>query len=302
MKAVIIEPKSPIRIGGLKGFESHDEIIHSDTIFGAVVNAIAYMNLDIQDFISRVDRGEVRISSALPMNKEVYFPAPMVKPKVEGDEKALFKKYRKGYIDKETFERVLFGKEIASSSIRGLSDFFITSEVASVAIDRERNNTNLYTFITIKPLKFSTICILVDSSDLAFNNFIKPAFKLLADEGLGGNRNTGFGHFDYRFEDFNLNTPNSEYYVTLSLSIAEKKNLISYELVKRGGYVFSRSGYNALKPLFFMLKEGSIIKKDSGKLLDLDEYGNYSQTVGHKIYVYAKVFPVPISEEYFVRD
>ncbi|MEM2191771.1 MAG: hypothetical protein QW540_10150, partial [Archaeoglobaceae archaeon] len=142
MKAIIIKPKSPIRIGGLKGFESYDEIIHSDTIFGAVVNAIVYMNLDIQDFISRVKIGEVRISSALPMNQEVYFPAPMIKPKVEGDEKALLKKYRKGYLNKETFERILFGQEITFGSIRKLSDFFITSEVTSVAIDRETNNTN----------------------------------------------------------------------------------------------------------------------------------------------------------------
>ncbi len=301
MKAIIIEPKSPMRIGGLKGFESSDEIIHSDTIFGAVVNAIAYMNLDIQDFISRVEIGEVRISSALPVNQEIYFPAPIVKPKVRSDEKAILKKYRKGYIDKENFERILFGQEITFDSIRRLSDFFITSEVASVAIDRETNNTNLYTFTTIKPFKSSAICVLVDSSNLAFNNFIKPAFKLLADEGLGGNRNTGFGYFDFRVEDFSLNTPKSDYYVTLSLSVAEKRNLISYELVKRGGYVFSRTGYNALKPLFFMLKEGSIIKKDDGKLLDLDEYGNYSKTVGHKVYVYAKVFPVPISEDYFLR-
>jgi CRISPR-associated protein Csm4 len=48
-----------------------------------------------------------------------------------------------------------------------------------------------------------------------------------------------------------------------------------------------------------MLKEGSVIRRDEGRLIDLDEFGNFSDTVGHKVYVYAKAYFVPMSEIYF---
>jgi len=92
---------------------------------------------------------------------------------------------------------------------------------------------------------------------------------------------------------------NSEFGVTLSLSIVEKINMVSYDLVKRSGWIFSRTGRSAMKPLFFMLKEGSVIKRDEGKLIDLDNFWEYSRIIGHKVYVYAKTYFVPISDVYF---
>lgn len=307
MRAIRIRLKAPVRIGGLKGFESYDDIIHSDTIFGAIANAISYLNLDFEDFIQRVRANEILVSSAFPWKGELWLPAPMIKPRVLGLEKEFLKKYKNCFVKKQIFEKILSGEELdikeeceIDNAIATSVEFFISKDIASVAIDRMTAKTNLYQYTVLIP-KNCDLCVLIKSSDYAFNNYIKPAFKLLAEEGIGGNRNTGLGHFNFEIEDFSLKVPESEFFVTLSLSIVDKRSLVSYDLIKRGGYVFSRSGKDKLKPLFFMLKEGSIVRSDIGKLLDLDKYGNFSEQLGHKVFVYAKVFPVPISPEYFAR-
>ena len=301
MKAVKFKPKSPIRVGGLKGFESYDELIHSDTIFGAVANAIAYLNLDINEFIEKTRSGEIRLSSAFPYKEnELFFPPPVVKPEFEENEKDFLKKYRKSFLRKDAFESVLEGKQINDdSSMAKIDHFAHYVDIASVTLDRITKNSGLYVYTVMALKKNCGLYVLVDSNDCDFKKFVKPAFKLLADEGIGGNRTTGFGHFDFEVEEVSIKSVESEYFVTLSLAVADKHNLISYDLIKRGGYVFSRTGKDVLKPLFFMLREGSVVRNDTGKLLDLDDYGNFSELVGHKVFVYAKVFPVGISDSYF---
>ncbi len=301
MKAVKLKPKSPIRVGGLKGFESYDELIHSDTIFGAVANAIAYLNLDINEFIEKARIGEIRISSAFPYREnELFFPPPVVRPKVEGNEKDFLKKYRKSFLRKDTFENILKGESVSGdSTMAKIEHFAHYVDIASVTLDRITKNSALYIYTVITLKEGCGLYVLVDSSDGDFKKFIKPAFKLLADEGIGGNRTTGFGHFDFEVEDVSIKSAESEYFVTLSLAVAERHNLVSYDLIKRGGYVFSRTGKDILKPLLFMLREGSVVRNDTGKVLDIDDYGSFSELVGHKVFVYAKVFPAGISDSYF---
>lgn len=301
MKAVKLRPRSPIRVGGLKGFESYDELIHSDTIFGAVANAIAYLNLDINEFIEKTRNGEISLSSALPYKgNELFFPPPMVKPEVDGNEKDFMKKYRKSFLRRDAFENVLKGERVSdNSSMANIEHFVHYVDIASVTLDRITKNSGLYIYTVITLKKGCGLYVLVDSSDGDFKKFVRPAFKLLADEGIGGNRTTGFGHFDFEVEDLSIKSVESDYFATLSLAVAERHNLVSYDLIKRGGYVFSRTGKDVLKPLFFMLREGSVVRNDTGKLLDIDDYGNFSELVGHKVFVYAKVFPVGISDSYF---
>jgi CRISPR-associated protein Csm4 len=307
LKIVRIKPKSQFRIGGLKGFETTDELIHSDTIFGALTNAIAYLNLDVEDFISRVRENEVKISSAMPYNNGIFFPPPPIIPIIEEQErtKDFLKEYRKSYLSQKLFEKILSGETIsaqdAKKELLKFSDAYKVTDVTSVTLDRERKLSNLYLFQTIYLKNDFELCILLKTSDYAFKQFLKPGFKLLADEGLGGNRSTGFGCFNLEFEDLELriSQKDSEVGVTLSLSIVDKDKMIAYDLVRRSGWIFSRTGKSVLKPLFFMLKEGSVIRRDEGRLIDLDEFGNFSDTVGHKVYVYAKAYFVPMSEIYF---
>ena len=307
MKAIRIRLKAPVRVGGLKGFESYDDTVHSDTIFGAIANSVAYLNLDFEDFIQRVKENEILISSALPFKDDLWLPAPMIKPRVRGLEREFLKKYKNCFVRKQIFEKILAGEEIDVTEEQEINNmlaksekFFVYTDIASVALDRQTASTNLYQYTVLSP-KNCELCVLVDSSDFAFTQYLKPAFKLLADEGIGGNRNIGLGHFDFQIDDLNLRAPKSEFFTTLSLSIVDKRNLVSYDITKRGGYVFSRSGKNVRKPLFFMLREGSVVRNDMGKLIDLESYGKYSEELGHRVFVYAKVFPASISSDYFGR-
>jgi CRISPR-associated protein Csm4 len=302
LKAVKLRFRSPVRLGGLKGFESYDNLIHSDTLFGAIANAIAYLNLDINEFIEKVGSGEITISSAFPYCRDdSYFPPPLVRPKVDGDEKTILKNYSKSFLRKDLFECVLKGEPIPENSpMVKLERFAEHTDIASVTLDRTTANSGLYTYAVLTFKSDCGLYTIIKSSNGDFKDFIEPAFRLLADEGIGGNRTSGFGHFDYEVFDFNLNVPQSEYSVTLSLAITAKDNLVSYDLLKRGGYIFSRtSTKDAIKPVFFMLREGSVVLRDSGFLIDLDDYGNYSDYLGHKVFVYARVFPAEISDIYF---
>ena len=179
MKVVRIKPKAPFRIGGLKGFESFDELIHSDTIFGALTNAIAYLNLDIEDFISRVRENEIKISSAMPYKDGIFFPSLPVKPLIEEQEEArdFLKKYRRSFLSQKLFENILLGEKISvkdsEKELLKPSDALLVTDIASVTLDRKNALSNFYLFQAMKPKNGFQLCILLKT-----NEYLQSVFSL----------------------------------------------------------------------------------------------------------------------------
>jgi CRISPR-associated protein Csm4 len=123
--------------------------------------------------------------------------------------------------------------------------------------------------------------------------------RILADEGLGGDRSSGKGKFeDICFRDIELSFK-SENSIFLNLSIFNPKDqdefdkCIYYELIKRGGGSLGEEGNkDHHRKQVRMITEGSIIKGEvKGRLVDVSPFVNFYQ---HKIYRNGKAFLIPI--------
>lgn len=284
MKAVKLEFKTPIRIGDLGiGLESVSKVIHSDTLFSAIANALVDLNEDLEDFVERVRKGELKISSAFPFGRdEYYLPAP-VKP---------YEKKVEPFVTKEVFENLLSSNEVD----RMEKDMpYKEFELPKVAVDRVTANTSIY-YVSLLKFKDGGFYFLVDGK----TREIEIALKYLADEGIGGKRTWGLGRFEFEFEDFNFKTPkNSNAFVTLSVVFPQNlESIVFWKPIIRGGWTLK--GKQIRKPRIIMVSEGSVFSgEEHGRVVDLDEFvEGFSAKVGHKVFINGKSFLIPAVVEY----
>jgi len=283
MKAVKLKFKTPVRIGELGiGLESTSEILHSDTLFNAIANALVSINGDLEEFIERIRSGELKISSAFPFSKENYFlPLPILPYK---------EKIKAKFVLKEDFEKLIANEE---TEIRLEEMPYKVFDLPKVLIDRTTANTNIYYVSLIRFKKDSGLYFIIDGNG---RSLIKPALKYLEDEGIGGKRTWGLGRFEHKWIDFDLKTPkDANTFVTLSLVYPRDMNSISYwKPMVRGGWTLI--GKQIRKPRIIMASEGSIFKTcDGGVLIDLDDIANgFSNRVGHKVFANGKSFLIPM--------
>jgi len=284
MKAVKLKFKTPVRIGELGiGLESTSEVLHSDTLFNAIANALVSINGDLEEFIERVRGGELKISSAFPFRNETYFlPLPIL---------PYDKKIKAKFVSKRDFEKLIAGEEIEVESENTLCKTF---DLPKVLVDRATANTNIYYVSFVRFEEDGGLYFIVDGNG---KKLIKPALRYLEDEGIGGKRTWGLGRFEHEWDDnFEIKTPSeSNAFVTLSLVFPKDLNSVRYwKTIIRGGWTLK--GKQIRKPRIIMASEGSIFKKcDEGTLIDLDEIADkFSEKVGHKVFVNGKSFLIPV--------
>jgi len=273
MKAVKLYFKTPLRAGGAN-FESSSEIIHSDTLFSAIANALAALNEDVEEFIERVKAGETEISSCFPFNgEEYYFPAPA------------FPVERKlgQFLTREDFEKTI-GGELPEDGEKVL-DFLKKYDVPKVALDRATSNSNVYYLSLVRFKENSGLYFLVRGK----YRQIKVALRYLEDEGIGGKRTWGLGKFKFEEDELNLRVTGDEY-LTLSLTHPFRRDSILYwKPVIRSGWIDSY----LRKPKIAMASEGSVFStEDPGNLIELGEYT--SMRPDHEVYVNGKSFLIPV--------
>ena len=288
MKAVKLKFKTPVRIGdrGI-GLESVSEVIHSDTLFSAIANALSDLNEDVVEFVEKVSNGELRISSAFPFKRdEYYLPAP-VKP---------YEKKVDPFVPKDVFEDLLIYNEVDREieKEKPYKEF----ELPKVAVDRITANTSIY-YVSLLKFDDGGFYFLIEGNG---RRLIELALRYLADDGIGGKRTWGLGRFEFEFTDFSLKTPkDSNAFVTLSVVFPQNlKSIAFWKPLIRGGWTFSRKGKQIRKPVIIMASEGSVFgEEEHGKVIDLDEIvKGFSAKVGHKVFVNGKSFLVPAVIEY----
>jgi len=287
MKAVKLKFKTPIRIGELGiGLESTSEILHSDTLFNAIANALVDINGDLEEFIERIRIGELRISSAFPFSGNTYYlPLPIL---------PYDKKIKAKFVSKDDFEMLIAGEAI---DVKSEDLPYRVFDLPKVSIDRVTANTSIY---YVSFVRFKRNCGLYFMVDGNGRGLIKPALNYLEDEGVGGKRTWGLGRFEHEWNDFSIKTPsNSNAFVTLSLVIPNDLSSIQHwKPIIRGGWTLK--GKQVRKPRMIMASEGSIFRyMDGGKLLDLDEVvRGFSEEVGHKVFLNGKSFLIPTVVNY----
>ncbi|WP_157209589.1 type III-A CRISPR-associated RAMP protein Csm4 [Methanotorris igneus] len=304
MKAIKLYFQTPLYMGGERGAIIP---VHSDTIFGAIINALIYLNVDIEPFVGAFEENRFSISSAFPFRGEkLFFPKPFhinsyINKKIDKDPNLegylkLKKFKKKKFFDKENFEKMINGKIPDLDEINYEEKYgYKVADIPKIVLDRITVNSHLYHISQVFFEDNAGLYFLFQGDDEIFKNYIKPAIRLLGDEGIGGKRTWGLGKFKPKFEDIALKTQESDLFVTLSLTIPKNKNVLHlWDFIKRGDWIFTRNGKPRRKPTIMMVKEGSILNKDPGEIIDLDNYGNFSGEIGHKVLVNAKSFLIPV--------
>ncbi len=304
MKAVLLRFTSPLHVGK-DSIDSAEIPVHSDTLFGAIASVLPRLGLDPLDLVDGFLRGS-RISSLYPFKGDTYYlPKPVgsrsllrniIQSSTRGYRMA--KRYKKAkFLPKEAFEMAISGEAEGDELVELLLESlpYRVSDVVKVAIDRVTASSNIYYLTQVAFEEDAGLYFLYDGEDELFKDYVLPALRYLGDEGLGGRRSWGLGLFEVETKEFTLREPpDGDLYLTLSLTLPKNPSVVEHwEPVKRSGWIHTVRGKPRRKPTMLFAKEGSIFReRDSGSMLDLDDYGNYSAEVGHKVYVYGKSFPV----------
>lgn len=97
---------------------------------------------------------------------------------------------------------------------------------------------------------------------------LEKALSLLSNEGLGTDRNVGFGFFDYATDDFQIELPeDANHQIALSLLIPESKEQlsellasegVSYDFARRGGWITTYPYTTLRKNAIYGFMPGSV--------------------------------------------
>lgn len=289
------------------------QVLHSDTIKSAIfVNALQLFPELSNEKAGKHFLESFKISSAFPFYESSdkahlvhFFPKPEM-PKlpfqyenINGIEKKL-KNIR--YIEQELFQQILSGNTtdftINNDNFRGT--YLMTAHTKAVfdadncesiaqsapyqhvTVSRDFSDNEPYYVDKIYFHENGGLFFLL-KADEATEKKIISAMRLLQDSGIGTNRNTGNGQFEFTYEPFTLETPpQGNFELNLSLYCpkeAEIKGSIDssfYGLCKRGGYISTPQNIDHLtirKRSIYMFTEGSLFPVNghhrSGKIVDL---------------------------------
>lgn len=270
--------KTPLRVGeaGI-GLERTGEVIHSDTLFGAMANALNKLNEDAEEFISKLSHGELNFSSCFPFkNGGYYLPAPHL---------PIEKKLK--FLSLENFEKVISG-EIPDGEEDKI-DFMEKLELPKVVLDRVTSNSGIYYLTAIRFAENSGLYFLVEGRD----RLVELALKYLQDEGIGGKKTWGLGKFEMRNDEIKIRE-RGDCYTTLSLTYPKNlDNIVYWKPIVRGGWINTAKA-TLRKPKIIMASEGSIFRDtEEGEVVNLSiAYTDLPSIVGHDVYLNGKSFLV----------
>lgn len=352
MDAIILKtkPYSIFRLGS-GSLNEADDIIHSDTLFSAMVSVHSQVFDDTIAFIDSFDKGEIKISSAFPMladaemeNKIFFLPKPeltysagdnakeekrieyislgslthlqnIIKPQSE---------IKISFTDKNYFTVV--GSSFSATKTELESSKSIPGFISKLVIPKtkvhstsQENSFYHETDIQLMPINIGED----DNSEILNPHFyflyelncseeVKNEFftclRILADEGIGGQRSTGKGQFEGIIETKVelMSSSKAQKYLLLSLSNPASQDefdvLEKYEILIRGGGSVSietededqenKPDYSDYrKKQVRMIAEGAVMHKDiNGRLVDISP----NKGADHNYYRNGKSFTIPL--------
>ena len=324
---------SPLHIADRHEDESNSlKTIQSDTLYAALISCLAKTGSAIPD---KGDLG-FTISSLFPYyqrgkdDNPVYFlPMPIQARISELSDVSMAKKVKSiQWVDVALYSRLLSG----NSFFDGTDDFYpyiqesyltknVLPEDANGSKEFVRSEVSQRVSLQSRTLEEDAVPYYVDKilfkydSGLYFlaegdTDMLEKALSILSNEGIGTDRNVGFGFFEYSVENLALELPDdADHQVTLSLFIPESKeqlnelldsNDVAYDFTRRGGWVTTYP-YNTLRKnaiygfmpgSVFSLKEGQTCAS-IGRIVNLrPEMGEL--TPDHPIWRNGKAIMLPV--------
>jgi CRISPR-associated protein Csm4 len=304
--------KTPFHLGEREGWlEGSQSFVRSDTLFSAICHGFRLLYGE-EGLASLLPAGAdtkspLLLSSAFPWwGDKHYLPIPknQFSPGDKKLKKALF-------ADKTSWEKMIAGNPPdAGMDLLNPSDEsslpWKTYEVPRVGLSR-RNNSPEDRFFYQTLVEYQPDAGLyffyhweTEEKEILLDAKFKAALRLLADEGLGGDRTSGKGWMEMpQFKEMELAVPrDADGIIMLSLYhplIAEYGKLGNgyYDLIERRGYIYSPDGCSLQKRPVRMFTEGSVFPcQDSelkGSLAEITPDSFHA----HRVYRYGKAFGIP---------
>jgi len=297
------------------------EILGSDTIFGAIWDAISQITS------MKLDPGKPPfvISSAFPFFRNFesnnnlktvvhFFPKLITKPNKSDSNSQNIKDFKNiKYIHETIFRDIISGNCSESDIVNNIKNYGIykvllltkednlkiknsfsmkTSDIPHNVLNRITSKSENFFFDSGNSFKNGGLFFMVKYLDPSFAKYVEGALRFLADRGFGGNISIGKGHFDVDFGEISFEDIQGEFFVTLSLFSPTKEELNNfppdmmwYELEKREG----RCWDNVMKKSLLMFKEGSTFKN----LQNREFYGKIEEVRKNPVvYQNALAFPL----------
>ncbi len=317
--------RQPLQLSIAKGDQSQlFHVVHSDTLKAALYYLAlelfgpwqAEQNIEWQNKLAQ-------ISSAFPFYKDqFFFPKPFIRLPFEIAESTPDISYHKKFknlqfLDQYAMQYVLlnpqtsikiplnaFSKDelfltLSSQNSEPIKPLFKFAEYQRASISVSEVNHEMVQMSVpyyTQSLQFmpeaGLYCLLNPN---VYNKEIESVFRLLGDNGLGGDRTYGWGTFDFEYipSAVSFEYPeNTNFAINLSLycpTIEEVQQGIlqnaNYDFIKCGGYISSTTHKywaGKRKKSVYMFKEGSLFfspNELSGKIVDLRP----DENVGHPI-------------------
>jgi uncharacterized protein (TIGR00296 family) len=126
-----------------------------------------------------------------------------------------------------------------------------------------QENLDFYTITTSKGKKLIPFLYFLKTIDASLDEIFIPALNLFIEEGIGGERSTGKGQFDFYEKDESDLPDNGDFEITLSLSLPRREevnNIIYFNLVKRDGFIYYQKPTGYRKKTHFKIGEGSLVR------------------------------------------
>lgn len=309
--------------------------IHSDTFHAALIACLAKVGAPIPE---DGDFG-CAISDLFPyyqLNKEsepIYFlPMPLQSSLLQLPDPAYAKKAKKvQWVDAKLYSQLLKGHNFFLDELHLIQGAFLTETIlpkdASGSIEfvksemvqrvemKDRtgqSNVLPYYVDRITFRDYAGFYFLASGENMSM---LEEALSILEMEGIGTDRNVGYGHFETLSKDeqgmpleMEIDTPSdADYHVTLSMFIPETEEQlrqllsserVAYDFTRRGGWITTYPYNTYRKNAIYAFLPGSIFRKIDnrkviGRIADLTPKGE-GITINHHIWRNGKSIMLPI--------
>ncbi len=282
---------TPVHFGTNRpGFEDIDNVLHSDTLFSAIVNTwMRFYPEDLMKFFPENSENEInfsyfKLSSAFPFYEDLlFFPKPYIKPNFVNDDTdpRTVKKWKKvEFVDEDIFRKILNNETIDFQGDEGIIDqkfltikkvknngkVYSTFDVPRIVKDRISQQTTPFTFTRMEFDEKAGLFFLADFQNNEWEKKFRTILNLLGDYGIGGDRTIGHGQFEVSIiKDFETeNMEQTDAFVNLSLFHPGKEEIStilqksSYQLIERKGWIYSGKSKPLRRKSVRMFREGSV--------------------------------------------
>lgn len=321
LQVVSIRLRGSIHLGeGENGLETSSALPHSDTLFSAFCHGfrLLYGKSELDQLLNTfmTDSPPFRISSAFPQwEGTFYFPVPLNQLVREKE----FKKI--GWIEQKGWEKLLAGAQLGDmvgqfkclppvdqekqKEIKQKPSLpWRTQGVPRIGLNRLTNHPDerYFHFAQVHFDSEASFFFLVHLQDESVRVKFQATWRLLADEGLGGDRSVGKGLFETpQFDTLILNVPdraNARTVLSLFYPAEGERGVLQdgwYEFIERKGYIFSADIQSLRRQGVRFFREGSVFGSNKtlvGTLVDVTP-----QTfTPHKIYRCGVALSVPCQD------